>query len=189
MSHVSFRNRENSARWFNKPLWFENLVYERDGAPDNPALDYLWSPGFSSVGMKQGDVLYVVLSEEPVKYSVDEIETLERESLDEIRAFVEDAPIDSQYSAVSDMVQSSYHLVADQKDASYAIFSGFPSVEQRARDTFVAFPGLSTGAVDEVLFVEVKTGNAALSKVERSLRDAVEKKNVRYTEYRIPIHA
>lgn len=143
MSHVSFRNRENSARWFNKPLWFENLVYERDGAPDNPALDYLWSPGFSSVGMKQGDVLYVVLSEEPVKYSVDEIEALERESLDEIRAFVEDAPIDSQYSAVSDMVQSSYHLVADQKDASYAIFSGFPSVEQRARDTFVAFPGLT----------------------------------------------
>ena len=40
-------------------------------------------------------------------------------------------------------VDSSYHLVADQKDASYAIFSGFPSVEQRARDTFVAFPGLT----------------------------------------------
>ncbi len=54
---------------------------------------------------------------------------------------------------------------------------------------FIAFPGLSTGVVDEVLFVEVKTGGSTLSKVERSLRDAVAQKRVRYTEYRIPSSA
>ena len=75
-----------------------------------------------------------------------------------------------------------------------AFFPGFPADPTEIRFVgkpvdFVAFPGLSTGTVDEVLFVEVKTGNAALSKVERSLRDAVEKKNVRYTEYRIPAAA
>lgn len=74
-----------------------------------------------------------------------------------------------------------------------AFFPGFPADPTEIRFVgkpidFVAFPGLSTGTVDEVLFVEVKTGNAPLSKVERSLRDAVEKKNVRYTEYRIPVH-
>mgnify|MGYP000597045188 FL=1 len=75
-----------------------------------------------------------------------------------------------------------------------AFFPGFPADPTEIRFVgkpvdFVAFQGLSTGTVDEVLFVEVKTGNSALSKVERSLRDAVEKKNVRYAEYRIPAHA
>ena len=72
-----------------------------------------------------------------------------------------------------------------------AFFPGFPADPTEVRFVgkpidFVAFPGLSTGSVDEVLFVEVKTGNSTLSKVERSVRDAVEKKNVRYAEYRIP---
>ena len=75
-----------------------------------------------------------------------------------------------------------------------AFFPCFPADPTEVRFVgkpidFVAFPGLSTGTIDEILFVEVKTGNAALSKVERSLRDAIEKKNVRYTEYRIPAHA
>nr|WP_253715778.1 Holliday junction resolvase-like protein [Treponema sp. OMZ 803] len=48
---------------------------------------------------------------------------------------------------------------------------------------FIAFPGMSAGTINEVLFVS-KTGNAVLSNIERSLRDAVER---RYTpEYRIP---
>ncbi len=51
---------------------------------------------------------------------------------------------------------------------------------------FIAFCGASSGEIDEIRFIEVKTGNAKLSKVERSLRDAVEKKRIRYCEYRIP---
>jgi predicted Holliday junction resolvase-like endonuclease len=51
---------------------------------------------------------------------------------------------------------------------------------------FVAFAGASGGEVREVLFVEVKSGTASPSRVERSLRDAVRAGRVRWAEYRVP---
>lgn len=97
--------------------------------------------------------------------------------------------------AREDAVKRSRSVLNGQLSEQFAaFFPGFPADPTEVRFVgkpvdFVAFPGLSTGTVDEVLFVEVKTGNAAISKVERSVRDAVEKKNVRYAEYRIPVHA
>ena len=49
---------------------------------------------------------------------------------------------------------------------------------------FIAFVGSSTGKIEEVAFVEVKSGNASLSPVERSLRDAIKAGRVRWAEYR-----
>ena len=94
--------------------------------------------------------------------------------------------------AREDAVKRSRAVLNGQLSEQFAaFFPGFPADPTEIRFVgkpidFVAFPGLSTGTVNEVLFVEVKTGNAALSKVERSLRDAVQKKSVRYAEYRIP---
>jgi hypothetical protein len=51
---------------------------------------------------------------------------------------------------------------------------------------FVAFVGASAGRIEEVAFVEVKSGSSTLSKVERSLRDAVLAGRVRWVEYRAP---
>jgi predicted Holliday junction resolvase-like endonuclease len=51
---------------------------------------------------------------------------------------------------------------------------------------FVAFIGAASGRIEEVAFVEVKSGNASLSPVERSLRDAIAKRKVRWVEYRAP---
>lgn len=94
--------------------------------------------------------------------------------------------------AREDAVKRSRAVLNGQLSEQFAaFFPDFPADPTEIRFVgkpvdFVAFPGLSTGAVDEVLFVEVKTGKSTLSKVERTLRDAVEKKNVRYAEYRIP---
>jgi predicted Holliday junction resolvase-like endonuclease len=51
---------------------------------------------------------------------------------------------------------------------------------------FLVFRGAASGAVEEVVFVEVKSGASSLSKVERSLRDAVQGGKVRWAEYRAP---
>ncbi|MBQ7158427.1 MAG: Holliday junction resolvase [Treponema sp.] len=52
---------------------------------------------------------------------------------------------------------------------------------------FIAFPGAAEGEpIDEVLLIEVKTGDAQLSQRERQIRDAVEDGRVRYVEYRVP---
>lgn len=56
---------------------------------------------------------------------------------------------------------------------------------------FIAFSGMSdsedgeNGEIEEVLFIEVKTGNSALSKREKDIKKAVSEGRVRYIEYRI----
>ena len=40
--------------------------------------------------------------------------------------------------------------------------------------------------IDEVVFVEVKSGNAKLNQHEKNLKETIEKKRVRWVEYRIP---
>ena len=51
---------------------------------------------------------------------------------------------------------------------------------------FIAFSGLEeTDSVDEILFIEVKTNSSQLSQRERSLKEAVEKKKIRWVEFRV----
>jgi len=50
---------------------------------------------------------------------------------------------------------------------------------------FICFKGLDEKDVDEIVFVEVKSGNAKLSSTEKKLKEAIEKKKVRWEEYRV----
>jgi predicted Holliday junction resolvase-like endonuclease len=52
---------------------------------------------------------------------------------------------------------------------------------------YVCFNGASSGEVEEIVFVEVKTGDSSLSKVEKSARQAIIDGRVRWVEYRIPL--
>jgi len=51
---------------------------------------------------------------------------------------------------------------------------------------FLVFKGMDSQQIEEIVFVEVKSGNSKLSPVERNLKDAVKKKKVSWKEYRIP---
>ena len=51
---------------------------------------------------------------------------------------------------------------------------------------FIVFDGLSEGEIQEIVFVEIKTGpSAALTTRERHVRDAVDSRRVRFLEVRI----
>lgn len=69
---------------------------------------------------------------------------------------------------------------------------GFPCNPADARFVgkpidFVAFSGAADGGeIKEIIFVEVKSGEASLSKREREIKSCVEKGRVRYVEYRVP---
>jgi predicted Holliday junction resolvase-like endonuclease len=52
---------------------------------------------------------------------------------------------------------------------------------------FVAFPGAGAGKPYEVLFIEVKSGDARLSAPEKALKEAVLAGRVRWVEYRLPL--
>lgn len=51
---------------------------------------------------------------------------------------------------------------------------------------FVVFKGMDEKNINEVVFVEVKSGKAQLSSSEKKLKETIEKKRVRWAEYRIP---
>lgn len=51
---------------------------------------------------------------------------------------------------------------------------------------FLVFRGLSAGQIDEVVFVEVKSGTSRLNSNEQSLKNCIEHKKVSFAEYRVP---
>ncbi|MEK6899231.1 MAG: Holliday junction resolvase-like protein [Nanoarchaeota archaeon] len=51
---------------------------------------------------------------------------------------------------------------------------------------FIVFKGMDEKKIDEVVFVEVKSGKAKLNEHERNLKETIEKKRVRWVEYRVP---
>jgi len=69
----------------------------------------------------------------------------------------------------------------------------FPSFQFNPKDAqflgkpvdFVVFDGLDEGELHRIVFVEIKTGAAALSTRERSIREAIERGRVEWRELRL----
>ena len=51
---------------------------------------------------------------------------------------------------------------------------------------FIVFKGMDEKNIEEVVFVEVKSGQSKLSGVQKSLKSAVENKKVSWHEYKVP---
>lgn len=131
-----------SGTWSMKPLWFENLIYEQDDRPDSSSVDQLWSPGYVTNEVSEGEIVYIVLSDEPISFTIEELTELEKESVDRFENILEQANLPAISSAEQDMIAASYHLIDDREDPISPVYSGYPSVDFKARDTFVSLPGL-----------------------------------------------
>lgn len=129
--------------WSAKPLWYENLIYEQDDISEAPSVDHLWSPGYMSNEMEEGDALYIILSEEQISMTMEEVIVIEKESSERFENILEQANLPAFSSAEQDMIAASYHLIDDSDDPVSPVYSGYPSVEFKARDTFVSLPGLT----------------------------------------------
>ena len=51
---------------------------------------------------------------------------------------------------------------------------------------FIVFKGMDEKKIDEIVFVEVKSGASQFSQVQKSLKSAVEGKNISWREYKVP---
>ncbi len=51
---------------------------------------------------------------------------------------------------------------------------------------FIVFKGMDNKNIEEIVFVEVKSGKAKLSPQEMNLKKIIQNKKVRFEEYRIP---
>ena len=52
---------------------------------------------------------------------------------------------------------------------------------------FIVFKGMDAKNIEEVVFVEVKSGKNDLSYVQKSLKESIKSKNVRWQEYKVPL--
>jgi len=93
--------------------------------------------------------------------------------------------------ARKDAVERSRAVLSGQLSEQLAPYlPNFPTNPSDARFIgkpvdFVAFCGADQGTVEEIVFIEVKSGHSTLSPVERSVRDAIVQGRVRWVEYRI----
>lgn len=51
---------------------------------------------------------------------------------------------------------------------------------------FIVFKGMDEKNINEVIFVEVKSGKSKLNSYEKNLKNTIEKRKVRWVEYRVP---
>ena len=51
---------------------------------------------------------------------------------------------------------------------------------------FIVFKGADNKKIEEVIFVEVKSGNSKVNAHEKNLKETIDKKRVKWVEYRIP---
>lgn len=51
---------------------------------------------------------------------------------------------------------------------------------------FIVFKGMDEKKIEEVVFVEVKSGKASLSSPERVLKDVIQEKKVSWVDYKVP---
>ena len=52
---------------------------------------------------------------------------------------------------------------------------------------FIVFSGMDNKEINEIVFVEVKSGNSKLSSTEKKVKEAIKNKKVRWEEYRVPL--
>jgi len=98
-------------------------------------------------------------------------------------------------AARDDAVKRSRAVLVGQIGEQLApYFPGFPCDPADARFLgkpvdFVVFPGAGEGRPREVVFIEVKTGDARLTAAERAVKEAVLAGRVRWVEYRLPVRS
>ena len=91
-----------------------------------------------------------------------------------------------------DAIQQSRAVLSGQFSEQIAPFlPEFPFKPTEARFIgkpvdFVIFKGMDEKRIDEVVFVEVKSGQSQLSKVEKTLKETIQNKKISWHEYKIP---
>jgi predicted Holliday junction resolvase-like endonuclease len=113
--------------------------------------------------------------------------TLEREARERAELLCREWVIEQEARIRRDAVEKSEAVVRGRVTEHLLPF--FPNFPYNPRDArflgspvdFVVFSGLSAGSLDEIVFVEVKSGrSASLSSRERMVRACVEEGKVRY---------
>ena len=90
-----------------------------------------------------------------------------------------------------DAIAKSRHVLKGQFNEQLSPFGNdFPVKPSECRFLgspldFICFKGLDNQNVEEIVFIEVKSGKSQLNKTERSIREAIKEKKVSFITYRM----
>jgi len=51
---------------------------------------------------------------------------------------------------------------------------------------FIVFKGMDNKRLDEIIFLEIKSGSSQLTETEKQIKEVVKNKKIRWEEYRVP---
>ena len=142
-----------------QPDWYRGMEYPKEQERGYFSTEDLYVPGYFEMPIKKGESIVFAASTSSIKSS-----SLKKLFQDEIGIRV---PRDNFYHCLVTAAHQFHNRKAD--DTRY-LFAGYPWYKCRARDTFIALPGL-TLAIDEQDYFEL-----VMQTAERGLREFMEEK-------------
>ena len=105
-----------------------------------------------------------------------------KEKLEELKNSMKKATTGAQSTAksvnVGKLLEKVFPTMADFKwELSDCRFLGEPL-------DLIIFHGLTSGKVDSIRFLEIKSGKAKLNEHQKNIKDAIEKKKIKYEEFK-----
>jgi len=141
------------------PDWYRGLEYTKEQERGYASNEDLYVPGYFEVNIRKGESVVFAASTEEIKPS--RLKNLFQEEVDER------APRDNFFHC---LVNAAHQFHLRQKNDDRYLLAGYPWFKCRARDTFIALPGL-TLAIGERHYFEL-----VMTSAERELRDFMEGK-------------
>lgn len=152
-----------------KPDWYRGIEYPKEQERGYASNEDLYVPGYFEVNIKKGESIVFAASTTESKTRT--LKTLFEEEVNER------APRDNFFHCLVNAAHQ-FHVEGRVKDHKY-ILAGYPWFKARARDTFIALPGL-TLSIEEYEYFE-----AAMKTAETGLREFMEEKPLSVHIYEI----
>lgn len=143
------------AEWHFDPNWYRGIEYQREMELGYDYSEDLYVPGYFEFNVKKGES--VVFSA-----GVEELSMRTAKKL-----FDQEVEVHTSRSSFQQCLINAAHQFHYEKDGEHYIIAGYPWFKTRARDTFVALPGL-TLACDEQKYYE-----QAMETAEKAIMDFI----------------
>ena len=150
------------------PDWYRGIEYPKEQERGYASNEDLYVPGYFEMSIKKGESIVFAASTSQTKAS-----GLKKLFEDEIAVRI---PRDNFYHC---LVTAAHQFHNRQKDDDRYLLAGYPWFKARARDTFIALPGLTLSIGERDYFELV------MKTAEKGLRDFMENKDLSVKIYEI----
>lgn len=146
--------------WHFEPCWHHGIEYQRELELGYEYLEDLYVPGYFEFNIKKGES--IVFSA-----GVEELSTRTAK-----RLFDEEVDVHTSRDSFTQCLINAAHQFHYENEGEHYIIAGYPWFKTRARDTFIALPGLTLSCG------EVKYFEQAMATAEKAIDDFINERSV-----------